>query len=188
MDYNKNNDTIYDSIYLDNVIERMNENFNYVIEYENKQKESILYYIFDKIFATYQKNIYKYKLDKPVRIDDFLRLHHFKKIYSAKYNIKSPNNFEEELNVYNYREKIYIRWTDIIKHDSEDQRFQLYEKWKQKNIEKIQYMGELCLFFLDLFMSGKVYYNLGEILDDIEPNRAKELFHFLVERDNKFNK
>ena len=131
---------------------------------------------------------YKYKLDKPVRIDDFLRLHHFKKIYSAKYNIKSPNNFEEELIVYNYREKIYIRWTDIIKHDSEDQRFQLYEKWKQKNIEKIQYMGELCLFFLDLFMSGKVYYNLGEILDDIEPNKAKELFHFLVERDNTFNK
>jgi len=172
--------------YLDNIIYSMNNNFNCAIEYENKQKEKILYNIFDKVFIIYQKNIDKNKLNKPVRINDFLKFHHFKKIYSNKYNICGLNYFEEELIVYNFKERIYIKWNDIIKPNSDNGRYEIYEQWKQKKMNNIQYMGELCLFFLDLFMSGKVYYNLNELLEEYHDNVAANILYQHLSQKNKY--
>jgi len=171
-------------LYLDGIILEVNKNFDSIIEHENNKKRILLYEIFDKLFIVYLRMIDKEKIRKPVEINFFEKFYYFKKVYGNKYNIVSfYKEYDEDLIVYSRREDVYIRWEEKVNKEEQNERNKInkiYQEYKKKKISEDEYLGEQSLFFMELFMKGKVYKNLFEILEDINERRGITLKKFLL--------
>jgi len=140
-------------IFLDIIISIVNQNF---LEIENN--EDILTNLFDNITQKYY-DIFSdvKKRSKPIMLYEFLRL--FDKNYGI---IKQEKT---DLIIYDIRKKIYFHWTDdlITRND-------LIKKKYDKKVSGDEYMGELFLFFLELFMSAKIYRSYSNMINKKEYN------------------
>jgi hypothetical protein len=140
-------------IFLDIIISCVNQNF-----LEIEKNEDILTNLFDNITQKYH-DIYSdiKKRSKPIILYEFLLL--FDKNYGIIKKEKS------DLIIYDIRKKIYFHWTDNL-----SERGILLTKKYNRNISGEEYMGELFLFFLELFMSAKIYRSYTDMLNKKEYN------------------